>query len=257
MDTNLTSLSIAELRVRCQSTSPEAGRETTVGKTVRFFSMYLTKSLLYTPITPLWVTIISVLFFLVGVGIFAFNDMTWNITGLVLIYISIIFDGSNGELARLLGYRSEIGSRYIEPISHDIQYGLMFIPLMINAYQNTGSLLVLFAGLVATIAKLLNRFFIARFDTLRLGNVKDTDTEGEAIIRYNPNVSIIHKMYRFCNRNLFSSVGLIIPLAICAVFNRIDIFLFIFAIAFTAFATAHFAKQITYVARIDKPETVL
>lgn len=252
-NTELSGLSIPELRVRAQGRAPEAGRDPYVGITIRFFSIYITKVILRTRITPLQVTVASVIFFLAGISLFAWDEMSLALWGIALIYVSTLLDGCNGELARLQNYRPEIGSRYVEPISHDIQYGLMFIPLAIGAYDATGSVLVIYAAFIATVSKLLNRFFIMRYDHTLAANQKNVDTEGEAIIRYNPNVSFLHKAYRFVNRNFFSSVGLIVPLLLFTLLNRVDLFIWLFATVYVVFALMHFYKQFRHISRIDVP----
>ena len=251
--TELSKLSILELRRRAQSRAPEAGRDPYVGMTIRFFSIYLTKALLYIRTTPLQVTVASVILFLAGVLLFAWNDRSLALWGIVLIYVSTLLDGCNGELARLLDYRPEIGSRYIEPVSHDIQYGLMFIPLAIGAYSASGSVLVIYAAFVATVSKLLNRFFIMRYDYTLATSQKNVDTEGEPLIRYNSNVSFPHKVYRFVNRNFFSSVGLIVPLFFFTIFGRIDLFIWLFAVVYWLFAAVHFYRQFRHISDIDVP----
>lgn len=253
--TELSSLPISELRVRAQGRAPEAGRDPYVGMTIRFFSIYLTKAFLRARTTPLQVTVASVILFLAGIALFAWNQLTLSLCGIALIYVSTLLDGCNGELARLLHYRPEVGSRYIEPVSHDIQYGLMFIPLAIGAYAATGSVLVIYVAFIATVSKLLNRFFIMRYDYVLATEQKNVDTEGEAVIRYNPNVGFLHKAYRYVNRNFFSSVGLIVPLLVCTLFGRVDIFIWLFAAVYSAFALAHFYKEFNHIRSIDVPLT--
>jgi len=251
--TELMKLPILELRTLAQSKAPEAGRDPYVGMTIRLLSIHITKMLLRTRITPLEVTVLSVILFLAGVLLFAWNQLWLALAGIVLIYISILLDGCNGELARLLEYRPEIGSRYVEPVSHDIQYGLMFIPLAVGAYAATGSVLVIYAAFAAAVAKLLNRFFIMRYDQTLATDRKNVDTEGEPVIRFDQNVGFLHRAYRFLNRNFFSSVGLIVPLLFFTLLGRVDLFIWLFAAVYSAFALTHFCKQFRQINRIDKP----
>lgn len=246
-------LSISELRSRCQSNAPEAGRDPIIGHSIRFFSIYFTKVFLWLGTTPFMVTVYSVLLFLIGCVLFVFDRMAWNLVGIFIMYISIVFDGCNGEVARLKKYRPDIGSIYIEPVSHDIQYGLMFFPMAIGAYAHTGSMWVIVAGVAAGTAKLLQRFFMSRYSQLVLSEKKQINTEGEAVIPFDPNVGFLHKTYRWFNRNIFSSVGLVIPLLAATLIDRVDYFLYLFAVAFSAFAVLHFWKEIGYIIKIDQP----
>lgn len=250
---NFQQLSVPELRKLCQANAPEAGRDPIIGHSIRFFSIYATKFFLIFNTSPLMVTVYSVLLFLAGCGVFAFGNFYWNLAGVALIYLSIVLDGTNGEIARLKKYRPDIGSIYIEPISHDIQYGLMFLPMAVGVFMTTGSLWVLFAGFAATVGKLLQRFFMARYCQLVLNEKKQLDTEGEAVIPFNPNVGFFHKMYRWFNRNIFSSVGLPIPLIIAVLLGHVDWFLYLFGFVYSAYAVLHFVKEIRHIAKIDVP----
>ncbi len=247
-------LSVKELRARTQSNAPEAGRDPIIGHSIRFFSIYFTKIFLRLKTTPLAITVWSVLLFLLGSLLFAFDRFFLNLLGVFLIYVSIVWDGCNGEVARLKKYKPDIGSIYIEPLSHDIQYGLMFIPLAVGVYHHTGQTAIVFAAFVATVAKLIQRFCMARYAQLVLSEKKRIDTEGEAVIPFDPNVSLPHKIYRWFNRNIFSSVGLPIPLLAAVLLDRVDLFIWLFAIVYSGFAILHFSKQIKYIAQIDKPE---
>lgn len=246
-------LSIPELRARCQSNAPEAGRDPIIGHSIRFFSIYFTKVFLRLETTPFMVTVYSVLLFLLGCTLFIFDRYTWNLAGVLLMYTSIVLDGCNGEVARLKKYRPDIGSIYIEPVSHDIQYALMFLPMAVGVYLKTGSVLIVFVAFVATIAKLLQRFFITRYCQLILSEMKKVDTEGEAVIPFNPDVPLYHKMYRWVNRNLLSSVGLVIPLFFTVLIDRVDLFVFAFAFIYSAFAILHFGKEVNHIVKIDVP----
>lgn len=250
---DLKKLTIKELRQKVQSNAPEAGRDPYIGLTIRFFSIYATKLFLFIRITPLQVTILSVLLFLSGVFLFVFHLYWLYFVGIFIIYISIILDGCNGELARLGKYRPDIGAKYIEPVSHDIQYALMFMPIAVGVYIVDNSSIIILIAFIATIAKLLQRFFIMRFDQIRTNEKSQIDTEGEASVSFEKNVSFLHRIYRFFNRNLFSSVGFIIPLLIFSIIDRIDLFIWTFALIYFLFASMHFLKQMRYVIKIDKP----
>ena len=249
-------LSITELRKRGQSGAPEAGRDPYVGLTIRFFSVYLTKLALYTSITPNQMTFLSVCVFLAGVSTFFFASMGWGLFGCFLIYLSVVLDGCDGELARIRGNRSGVGGIYTEPLSHDIQYALMFFPIAIGLVFAGVTPWILLVAWVATVMKLLYRFLIVRFDTVLVhsGPAKTVilGGEGDSATVFNPNVSFPHKVYRWFNRNVFSSVALVVPLLITVFVGRVDIFLWLFAGWFTLIAFLHFIKQVFYVSRIGE-----
>lgn len=255
MDTNLTSLSIAELRVKCQHKAPEAGRETVVGTTVRFISIYFTALFLRTFITPNQLTFLGVCIFLFGISMFFSADIALQLFGIGLIYFSIIIDACDGEIARLKGNPSGVGSIYTEPLSHDIQYSYMFIPLAVGLYLDGYSVWIFVVGWLGASSKLLQRFLVMRFDKVLAQEqvlASEVDGEGEYKVSFNPNVSFVHKIYRFLNRNLFSSVGFIVPLGICVVIERVDIFVIAWTVFFCIIAPIQFIRQVKYVSALSR-----
>ncbi|OHA15167.1 MAG: hypothetical protein A3G52_03495 [Candidatus Taylorbacteria bacterium RIFCSPLOWO2_12_FULL_43_20] len=240
----MVSLSIKELRHKLQRTAPEGASETYVGKSVRFFSIYLTKAVSATRATPNQITFLGVLIFLSGVSVFLFRSYALNFLGVALIYVSIIFDAADGEVARLKGNQSGIGGSYVEPLSHDFQYALMFIPLTLSVYISTSEVVIVYVGFAATVFKLLHRFLTIRFEHVFM---MKNGTSRDAIGSDEKYISLPHKIYKFFNRNIFSSVGLPIPLLVFVILDRVDLFIWFFAIGFFVIFAANFAYQMKYI----------
>jgi len=249
---DLKKLTIKKLRQKAQRNAPEAGRDPWVGLTIRFFSVYITKLLIRTKITANQVTAVSVLFFFIGILLFVFHSYILYFYGIFLIYLSVILDGCDGEIARLKGAKIHVGGTYTEPISHDIQYGFMFIPLSLNAYFISGSIVIIYIGFIGAIAKLLYRFMIIRFDNLILKRKSKNNLKNQIgdLAEFKKDVNIFHKLYRFLNRNFFSSVGLVIPLLFFAILNRIDLFVWTFSVFYSIVACIVFFKQTIYISKL-------
>lgn len=249
-------LSIRELRARCQATAPEAGRDPLLGYTIRFFSIYLTKYV-FLPLrmTPNWITVVGVTVFFIGISCYAFADLGVQLLGSFLIWFSVVIDGCDGEVARLRGNPSGVGSIYSEPVSHDIMYAYTFFPIAVNLWLGGFPSWILFVAWIATTSKLLQRHFITRFEfvrKLKQSGAGQVDGEGEAVIAFNPDVNIVHKLYRFVNRNFFSSVGFVIPLTATALVGHLEYFLYLFASFFSLVALLYFVKQSRAIARMSK-----
>ena len=242
--------SIKEWRQKLQSTAPEGGHETYVGRTVRFWSIYSTMLLARTPLTPNMITAISVLVFAAGISLFVFDKQTFNFIGVALIYFSIILDANDGEIARLKGNKSKAGP-YVEPVSHDIQYGLLFIPITLGLYHSGFGITIVYVGFMATIFKLWTRFLEARLLGLKeyLGLVGKSAPAGAtpAIKK-----SWKQRVYFFFNRNIFSSVGMVIPLLIFIALDRLDIFVWLFAAGFGSIFALTFIRQVYYVSQLHR-----
>ncbi|TAL19583.1 CDP-alcohol phosphatidyltransferase family protein [Patescibacteria group bacterium] len=249
------SLPIAELRRRAQGTAPLAGREPLLGRTFRFFSVYLTWIFIRLPITPNQITAVSVLFFFLGIGLFAWNNLTPQLVGCAIIYFSTVLDASDGEVARLKYPKNIAGGIYAEPVSHDFQYAFMYFPLTLGAYSATGTLVTVLFGAVAVVAKLLFRLIGARETQLSMwmkiessaGAVSAKDFQ----VAFNPDVGRFHKFYRFINRTFMGSGNHVILLTIFALLRRLDLFLLLFAVYNSAVLAVTFVNQLR---RLPKPK---
>ena len=244
-------MSTREWRQKLQASAPEGGHETYVGRTVRFWLIYLTRVLARTPLTPNQITVISVLIFISGISLFIFNDYWFNLAGVALIYFSIIFDACDGEIARLKGNKTRAGA-YVEPVSHDIQYGLLFIPLTIGLCRAGYGASIIYVGYFATIFKLWIRFLEFRFLGLKqyLGLEPAMSSAGAS--RPQVRQTWRRRLSFFINRNIFSSVGMVFPLLLCALFNRLDVFVWLFMAGFCFIFSFHFVRQVLYVSGLTK-----
>lgn len=242
--------SIKEWRERLQSTAPEGGHETYVGRTVRFWSIYSTMLLARTPLTPNMITVISVLVFTAGISLFIFNKQTFNFIGVALIYFSIILDANDGEISRLKGNKSRAGA-YVEPISHDIQYGLLFLPITWGLYKSGLGVEIVYVGFAATIFKLWTRFLESRLLGLKeyLGLIeKIAPVDRTQVIRK----PWKKRIYFFFNRNMFSSVGMITPFLVFVALDRMDIFVWLFAAGFGSIFALTFVRHVYYVSKLHR-----
>lgn len=242
---------IKEYRANLQKTAPEGEHETLTGKTIRFFSIFLTKILAYTRLTPNIITIISVFIFFSGMSLFIFNSYPLHILGVFLVYLSIVFDATDGEIARLKGNKSGVGDLYTEPVSHDIQYGLMFIPLTLGEYLIHGSIMIVYIGFLGAIFKLLTRFLIIRFEVVKQNTEYNKSTNSNLPSDRYQKKSLVRKTYHFLNRQILSSVGMVFPLLIFVLLDRIDFFIYFYSFGFFLIFSLHFTNQIRYIYSIS------
>ncbi len=249
---------ISDYRKHLQATAPEGENETFTGKTVRFWSIYLTKLLSYTNLTPNWITTISVFVFFSGMSLFAFGDYSLNILGAILVYLSVIFDACDGEIARLKGNKGGAGAVYTEPVSHDIQYSFMFIPLTYGVYIVNGDVSIVYIGFLGTIFKLLTRFLGLRIKKIKIAlserNQKEKKAGKEMALpsEKHGNTSLGRKVYRFFNRQIWSSVGMPFPLLLFSVMDRVDVFIYFYTFGFFVIFMLHFVDQIRFISSLSK-----
>ncbi len=249
---NARHLGIRELRAICQATAPAPERETFTGKTARVFSIYFTKLFLLTSITPNQITFLSVIVFLVGVNLFLTGETFWSVCGALLVYFATVLDGCDGEVARFRKTASTVGGVYAEPVSHDVQYGLMFLPLGWAAMASTGQPLWLLMGFIASVSKLLTRLVETRFWSLKLGGAAPTQDEVERARRSFATRPRYLKVISWVKRNTLSSNGMILPLLLAAVFQKVHWYVGFYGAAYASLWIITFARQIPKLSSLNK-----
>ncbi|MDQ7815024.1 MAG: CDP-alcohol phosphatidyltransferase family protein [Patescibacteria group bacterium] len=242
-------ISIKELRARCQATAPAPERETFTGKKARFFSIYFTKLFLYTSITPNQITALSVLVFFLGVGLFLFQSRELSILGACLVFFATVLDGCDGEVARFRRIRSIVGGTYAEPISHDIQYGLMFLPLGLAASVFVGELWPMVVAFAASVGKLLTRLAeIRHWQLLHPRGV--SDEERVASRQSLTQRSSARRFISWLKRNIFSSNGVILPLLLAAIFDKVHWYVAFYGVGYFVLWVLVFWRQLRQIKKM-------
>jgi hypothetical protein len=241
--------SIKELRCICQATAPDPSTESYVGRFCRIFSIYATKMFLYTNVTPNQITILSVIVFFSGIAMFFVNTYDYNIFAAILVWLSIVLDGADGEVSRFRNDiekktdGSKVGGVYTEPVSHDIQYGFSFLIMGVAFCLNTGIVVYLVLGGLAGIFKLEYRLLKMRFliTTDYINNVVNKSIKEE---NYKRRKNLLANLFSYVNRNFLSSTGFLLSIFIFAVFDKIEWSLWFYGISYGLFWLVVFARQI-------------
>ncbi len=237
-------MTISELRKICQTSknSPSQASQTIWGKTNRFFSIYLTWFFIKTPLTPNHITILGSSVFIVGCSLFVFQTTRMQLYGLALMVLAYWLDAVDGEVARFRNVmkKYDIGGVYVEPVSHDIQYACMLLPIGIGATLASATLFPLLASAIATCAKLT--FRLAEFRLMavmrHIDEVKGTTYGWKKQGAETPK-TFVYSLYR----NV-STVNGMMPLLFFAVLvHRVDIFLYFYAGIFTLLLVYKYVKN--------------
>ena len=243
--------SIKELRKICQNSeeSPDWRSQSIEGRLNRILSIYLTWIFIKLPFTPNQITVFGTTVYLVGAFVFSFSNYIWNLIGVGLIIVSFWLDAVDGELARYrkLATGGGVGGVYVEPVSHDVQYGFLFLPISYGAYLLTGSILPVLAGFLATSSKLMFRLLEFRWNTLArfwdaqkgefYGLAKGGKQYSPATVRY------------FVYRNFFTGTGMIFPLFFASLLNRIQLFLYFYGVFYVLLWSMLLFRQIGRIRR--------
>jgi len=231
----------AELREICQKTSSNPAQEGFTGRVVRFFSLYTTMFFLRTPLSPNQITILSVAVFFVGVGLFFVGTYSADIIGSLVIFLSVILDGSDGEVARFRKTAGRLGSNYVEPMSHDIQYGISFLMLGAALALRYDAPHFFLLGGIAAVAKLLYRLFESRFWHYYHAGI--TKGEIENVKKAYGALPFYAWFASWFRRRWLSSTGFALLSMVFALLGRLDLLLWYWAIAASAFLVLLAGKQ--------------
>lgn len=224
---------IKELRQICQNSAeaPSWRTQSLEGKFNRVFSIYLTWLFIHLKVPVIAVNVSGALLYLSGAFLFIFNNYELQIAGLFTIFLSFIFDASDGELARYKKLPKgdlAVGGAYIEPVSHDIMYAFFFAPIGIGLSLGGGNFLPFIAAFIATTSKLIFRLAELRLDFLirLLNEQKET---GEKYIQSKKTPATITY---FVYRNFFTGTGIFFLLIFAVLLRRVDWFLYFYAASF-------------------------
>ncbi len=110
-----------------------------------FFAPYLVKLLLYTKITPNQISLLLYLMYIPASILIALNNHV--VTGIILLHLAILFDCSDGVLARVKQKTSFLGE-YFEYISHETIPAYIFLALSMYSYQILKTPISLYLGLI-------------------------------------------------------------------------------------------------------------
>ena len=234
--------SVRELRAIVQGSAPNPEMETYTGRFCRLFSVYSTRFLLLTPLSPNQITVVSTVIAFLSFSVF-FLDETYWWAAPVLYFFSVVLDGSDGEVARFRQQRGGYGGGYTEPVSHDFQYGFLFlIAGTALVYTHGFPTTVLLAAAIAATSKLVLRGTQERFCNLRYAGTGQKQKELQQVaFAKRP---LLLRVFSRIERNIFSSTGILPILLIFALLKRMDFFLYLYATGFFLLLFAHFLHQV-------------
>ncbi len=106
----------------------------------RYISRFISRIILKTPLTPNMVTMIGVSIGFLGAYMLAQPAYITQLTGALLFVLCIIFDGVDGEVARLKLKESRFG-HYFDIITDNIVHIAVFIAIAVGLYRRADNLL--------------------------------------------------------------------------------------------------------------------
>ena len=157
---------------KAQRLTRESLRKATDGPISRYvnrpLSLRLSLVLARLGTTPLVLSLLAFLVAAVGAGLMFLSGYLPLALGGLLVQLSSILDGCDGEVARLKERTSAFGG-WLDSILDRYADALILVGLTYYAYRERPGWLVLGIGLAATVGTLINTYSAARFDELLEG----------------------------------------------------------------------------------------
>lgn len=128
----------------------------------KHFSFALTRFLLKTQITPNQVTVINFILGLVGCVLVMHADYAWRALGAVLVQLNSVFDGCDGEIARIKVMSSPLGA-WLDTIVDDVLNNAMLVFLVLGLVRDYQSTWIYYFGGSALLCSLGISFFLYHY----------------------------------------------------------------------------------------------
>jgi phosphatidylglycerophosphate synthase len=200
---------------------------------VRSVSIYLTWLLIHTPISANGVTFLFLLAGLVGAGAFTLGTPIAWIAGTLLLWLSILFDFSDGEVARFRQESSWFGD-YFEETVHAVLVIAMYCGLSLGVWQRDPAnpwpfAFALIAACCTLMARneknLLMKSLFQYYGMERLQSIAPAFSLGELVLTRN-----MSKALYLVDLLIFDFGIYFVVLPIAAIADRMDLFLYFYGV---------------------------
>lgn len=224
-----------ELRRICQPQPKGSGIDAAVERIVlRGLSIYITWGLLHTPITANQVTVLLIVIGLVGSLLLAFGDQWLSILGALMLFLHLVLDYVDGEVARCREASSPVG-RYLDLVTHKIVNPMVFAGLSFGVYHNDNTPGIFAFGFLASAARMWVRD--VRRIALRVlgdGRANYGALEEMAATRRSPLFDRIRSLG--LHKFVCETFGIQTAILVGAVVNRLDIVVIFYGVVLPVLA---------------------
>ncbi len=125
----------------------------------RKISLFFSRRLSMTRVTPNSMTVISALVGILGAYFFMFSEKWYNVFGALFFWLHSVLDGCDGELARLKFLESRFGG-ILDFWSDNLVHAAIFSGIAYGAYRSHGQILFLGLGFLAVLGTLFSAGFV-------------------------------------------------------------------------------------------------
>jgi len=116
-----------------------------MGKISPFFSwIFIRMGLHPNTVSLIWIAMLFIPIYLLTTG-----NYFYSVIAVGIIFLTMIIDTSDGEMARTLNKTSELGY-YLDELAHTFTFPLLYMAVAIGDYVNSGSYLILSLGFMTS-----------------------------------------------------------------------------------------------------------
>jgi phosphatidylglycerophosphate synthase len=214
--------SITELRKMCQKPTPAVDIRRRITSRP---SIYLTKLLLYTPITANQVSFLTMVISILAGFFFVFDNYWFLLIGAFLMQLALILDANDGEIARYRNSAS-LNGQFVDIIAHSVAMPIALMGITIRFADNTlylvlGMSAIIFVFLSATVSILKHEIVLHNLITYTKQNKPYTSSQSSTGQGMNFTQSKIKQLIKKLFL-LFKYPYIMFIMSILAVFNRIE-----------------------------------
>jgi len=233
--------SIKELRKICQSPRDLHNPDSFLGQRFwRFFSIYITKLLLYTPIKPDHITFFMIFWGFLAGFFFSIGTYKYMIIGTIVLEFFMVLDALDGEVARYKKLFSVRGG-FLDIIAHMTNTIGPFIGMTIGLYKYNPSVYIVLAGLSASAFSLfcfniqaISHHVLFKEFLKRLAEKKLTKTTTGKIAQTNIKPGILKSIGKLINY-LYDHTYMVQIILITAILGQLYWLLIFYGITFPLF----------------------
>lgn len=194
---------------------------------VRKISLYFTKLLIRTRVTPNQITLLSLPVYLAGSGMFLSGSQKYHLFGVFLLHLYLVLDDVDGEIARAKNLASNFG-HWFDSIRDRVGQLTLISSIALGQYFRQREITILVLGILS----ILNIVVMGGLVLIRRGYFK-LDA---------------HPVLQFRRKYYFGFAEVILLITICTIINKLWIVLFVCAFVFPFI----WIKQIKHIYRMVK-----
>ena len=248
---NLTGKSkkIKDLREICQVHKRGYGKYSMRLKIYRFFSIYITRLLIETPITANQLTVLTIIVAIIAAVLFGFGNYLYSIMAAIFLLSIEIWDCLDGEIARYKG-SSSLKGVYLDGVAHSTYTPIILSGITLGVFITTNQIIFLAFGITAVVFSALmpllqgvkdSKFLYKLIAFSKGNNLIDLPLQKDISVEHGNSSTLKILFKRGYNFTRFTFLKYIIALA--TIFNFLPYLIIAFGVLYPLLWLVFFVKE--------------